>query len=1040
MYQPGSIRKIEVTNFVTYSHVEFYPGPNLNMIIGPNGTGKSTMVAAIILGLGGNPKVVGRGTKVSEYVKHNCEHAVINTYLQDKEDNKFIKVTREFDLHDRTTWKINNRKVKLNDVLECIKPFNIQVDNLCQFLPQDRVQDFAKLNKQELLRETQKALCRFDLIEKQDLLVQNREHHKQLHNSIAKSQQKLQESVDLNVRLEGRVQSFNKKKEYTEKIQHIERKIAWRTYEEKRGELDEIKKDKNKAQEVYDKYKTSMKPIEKEITSKKKEISDIQQENSKTTKALRNVEASIDTNLEKIDGINGSVRKLNDELLSKLAEIEQWNEEIKNASNKLEDMKKLQKEASAKSSESEQLKQQYTNELTKITKTYQTLQTNTDELLQIKQESVRRIRYLENETQKLENVKQNRLEHLRRINSDAYAAVDWLRNNKHLFRGEIYEPIMLELNVTENRHAKYIENVIPLRDRIAFTCVNKDDMNKLLKSLRQEKQLSVNVVHSDKQQNSSQFQPSMPIEHLRQYGFYTYMSNLFTAPEPIMNYLCKTYRLHNIPLGDKTTDNVYEKVPKEIRSFFSEEYRYSVSISKYSGQKSIRQVAVRSDGSLSLTLDVVKMNQIRGEIEEAKRKVSTYDAQTEGVNKKLSVLNDQMVEKRAKLKELHQHKQHAETIAARVNTLQKKLVEMEQLKKSPDEIRNGYKKKGEQFLKSIPNIHSLIQKSVGEMVELEKRSMLNIRKVEEVSKAIKFLENDVSEKRRQCQEAEDTLKRIKERYSEFMEEAKALLSKAKSLSKGFTPGDDGFDEFREEYEALAADIEGLNVQRDQFHNRIACLNVADDGEMEEYENRLKEIDNLQKEIERSNTDLNKMTTRMERCEQEWLVPLKQLLSDINLKFASAFQRMGCAGEISVYTGDNDDQDYAQYGISIKVTYRNGEPLQELNSNIQSGGERAVATAAFMLSLQELTPVPFRCVDEINQGMDASNERRIFELVVDTTCNNSSSQYFLITPKLVPHLRYVPNMLVHIVHNGPFVNQDKKWGFSKLCNPIKIQIA
>lgn len=59
-----------------------YPGPHLNMIVGPNGTGKSTMVAAIILGLGGNPKTVGRGTKVNEfsfwYVKIN---KIISRYL-----------------------------------------------------------------------------------------------------------------------------------------------------------------------------------------------------------------------------------------------------------------------------------------------------------------------------------------------------------------------------------------------------------------------------------------------------------------------------------------------------------------------------------------------------------------------------------------------------------------------------------------------------------------------------------------------------------------------------------------------------------------------------------------------------------------------------------------------------------------------------------------------------------------------------------------------------------------------------------------------
>ena len=42
---------------MTYDLVEFRPGPNLNMIIGPNGTGKSTIVCAIALGLGGHPSV-----------------------------------------------------------------------------------------------------------------------------------------------------------------------------------------------------------------------------------------------------------------------------------------------------------------------------------------------------------------------------------------------------------------------------------------------------------------------------------------------------------------------------------------------------------------------------------------------------------------------------------------------------------------------------------------------------------------------------------------------------------------------------------------------------------------------------------------------------------------------------------------------------------------------------------------------------------------------------------------------------------------------
>ncbi len=61
----------------------------------------------------------------------------------------------------------------------------------------------------------------------------------------------------------------------------------------------------------------------------------------------------------------------------------------------------------------------------------------------------------------------------------------------------------------------------------------------------------------------------------------------------------------------------------------------------------------------------------------------------------------------------------------------------------------------------------------------------------------------------------------------------------------------------------------------------------------------------------------------------------------------------------------------------------------------------------MLALQHLTKVPFRCVDEINQGMDAINERRVFDMLIETAVRRNSAQYFLLTPKLLTGLRYDP---------------------------------
>ena len=50
----------------------------------------------------------------------------------------------------------------------------------------------------------------------------------------------------------------------------------------------------------------------------------------------------------------------------------------------------------------------------------------------------------------------------------------------------------------------------------------------------------------------------------------------------------------------------------------------------------------------------------------------------------------------------------------------------------------------------------------------------------------------------------------------------------------------------------------------------------------------------------------------------------------------------------------------------------GQELQDLSKGTQSGGEKSVTTAVYMMALQELTQVPFRCVDEINQGKSSEH--------------------------------------------------------------------
>ena len=54
------------------------------------------------------------------------------------------------------------------------------------------------------------------------------------------------------------------------------------------------------------------------------------------------------------------------------------------------------------------------------------------------------------------------------------------------------------------------------------------------------------------------------------------------------------------------------------------------------------------------------------------------------------------------------------------------------------------------------------------------------------------------------------------------------------------------------------------------------------------------------------------------------------------------------------------------GLEVMVKFRDKYDLQRLDPFKQSGGERSVSTALYMMAMQHMTQVPFRCVDEINQ--------------------------------------------------------------------------
>ena len=132
-FQTGQIVRIELTNWVTFDKTVIECEPGLNLIVGPNGTGKSSIVCAICLGLGGKPQSLGRGERAVDFIKYGRDSAQIQIELYNENggnDRIHRTITKRGGIY-AGQWRLNGEKVKKWQIHQFVKEHrNIKGTNL----------------------------------------------------------------------------------------------------------------------------------------------------------------------------------------------------------------------------------------------------------------------------------------------------------------------------------------------------------------------------------------------------------------------------------------------------------------------------------------------------------------------------------------------------------------------------------------------------------------------------------------------------------------------------------------------------------------------------------------------------------------------------------------------------------------------------------------------------------------------------------------------------------------------------------------------
>ncbi|XP_069633134.1 structural maintenance of chromosomes protein 5 isoform X2 [Haliaeetus albicilla] len=986
----GSIVRVLMENFLTYDTCEVRPGPNLNMIVGANGTGKSSIVCAICLGLAGKPSFIGRADKVGLFVKQGCLKGVVEVELAKTPDN--IIITREIQVVNNTsTWFINRKPTTLKTVEEQIAALNIQVDNLCQFLPQDRVGEFAKLSKIELLEATEKSVGPPEMYQFHCELKNFREKERELENLFRDKTNSLEKMRQRLERYKQDVERYHERKRHLDLIEMLERKRPWVEYENVRQQHEEVKQSRDQAKEELKNLKEMQFPVKKKIQETEEyfknldiKIRDKASEIKDVSQKCKQKQDALEMKDKQIEEIHQALRMKKDEEMDRQVKIHNTQKMIEEWKNELSTM--------AVSADLQPQTDAVNNELKKLQEERANIDSDISDLTAEKMNQKREEKRITDRLGQLNNIMNMKEENLKGKFRDTHSALMWLRNNKDKFKKKVCEPMMLEM--------------------------------------RDHQKLRVNAVCAPAESHAESL-PSRPIEELHRYGFFSYLRELFDAPHPVMSYLCSQYHVHDVPVGTEKTRNMIERVIQEtkLRQIYTAEEKYIVKVSAYTNLTFTTNTSLREAQFLTSSVDTDERRQLENEQQDINNTLKSLDMHLTTLFERQKHLEHRDNELRQRKKELLERGNRRRQLESKIGV---KYDSLRQLEEDAISLEDEY----QQANVKIKEINTQKARLVTELMHHIKNCIsLNILKADLVLQSTTVaaeknrLESECNEGSVQLRAAEQRFCELDERKRLLTENCKELLKKAQQVCK-LSPDQRLPKEFQTAFQALPTTLEEIDAFLNEEKTRASCFTGLNASVVEEYNKQIEEIQQLTEYLEEKKKELDNYKQNISQVKERWLNPLKKLIEQINGKFSNFFSSMQCVGEVDLHV--ENEEEYDKYGIRIRVKFHRSTELHELTPYHQSGGEKSVSTMLYLMALQELNRCPFRVVDEINQGMDPMNERRVFEMVVKTACKESTSQYFFITPKLLQNLTYNDKMTVLFVYNGPFMLEANKWNLKSFC--------
>ncbi|GAA5883202.1 hypothetical protein JCM16303_007304 [Sporobolomyces ruberrimus] len=1037
--EAGVISHVKLENFMCHYSTEVDFGPQVNFLVGVNGSGKSAVLTGITMALGGNAKATNRGTKGGDLIREGQPSARCSVTLANRGEDAFkrdvygdeITVERTLNKSGGGGYKIKNSEGKTVDTKKAtldafLDHFNLQVDNPMTVLTQDQSRQFlAKASAKDkynfFLRGTQLA----QLTEEYEQIRSNTET---MEEALARKREVVPELKEAYRRAKERAKEAQAAMEQQENLGLLKDQLVWSYVEEVETQIQFARHKIQEEAAKGPKFEYEINKLQEELDTLQGEISTAKEAEAESKNAadqnkpeLEALKEKIRLNRVRLQRWKDEERKISSNMARQRATLRDLEQQIAIEESKLSrdieaERAPLRAAIEHANDELAKIDLRVNDNTLKLDQCGETYRTHSEEYSNINAQ----IQNAEQQKQqlggRLNNIRMAARNKLLKFGSGVPQFLEAIKNERG-WRGQVVGPMGLNVQLNHPEYARALDSFFN-HYLNGFVCSNQEDarrLRQLCSKYRMPQETIILCVDYDENfdRDLAHGEPDSQI--------LTVLRALTIDSPLVRQALINSNQLEKIALVPRRPDGdaLMRTDPRNVsRTFSADMYQLrhsngkssSNSMDDWRGAPRLQADASQSIASLEeqmqkIDIDIRGLEQRKAQVGQLARAADQQRKSLDGEIRKLSSrklrLQNEIAANTEKLTEEQPNNISAllsakAEIEAEIENIQRQYQAGLENKASQDQDLRPDVEKSNQLQNDILKAESLAARiavssypstlltSEPLLIPAVPRSCAQSHlsdffgKVRSVEAKIHRQKTDKDAHINRLAKYQAEAQAFQDTLTERTDQASTICQRPEIVGK------------KKDAKRLEKEIESINkALKERAKRQGATLEQI----LEELEVRKKVAQDAVKQTNDLAVLINQLEQAYNNRTAKWTDFRAHICHRAKMQFGFYLSNRGYHGKLKF------DHDRTQLHLAVQTDADKGKEKQKRkDAQALSGGEKSFSTICLLLTMWEAVGCPLRCLDEFDVFMDAVNRRIAMNMMIDTAKSADAVQFVLITPQ------------------------------------------